>query len=105
MSTRAILALRISQDTMQDLRVMLGVRVSPVVKAMIKAEAQARDLSEGAVIDDLVLAACRSPEAMRILSEYARTHPLVVAFHEVQALHDSAADKPSKPAPPKRRVG
>lgn len=101
MNTSPILALRISSDTVKDLRVMFAARVSPIVKRMIAAEAEARDRSEGELIDDLVLAACRSPEAMRLLSDYARTHPLVVAFAEVTAINETHREKP----PPKRKAG
>ena len=99
MNSSPILTLRFSQLEVTDLRVMFAARVSPVVKRMIAAEARARGRSEGELIDDLVLAACRCPDAVKILREYARVHPLVVAFSEVQRMQAALNESP----PPKRK--
>lgn len=75
---------------MSDLREMFTARLLPVAKAMLAAEARARGLSEGRLVDELVLTHCRTLEAVHILQEQGARHPIVAALHDVA----STAGKP-----------
>ena len=96
----SILALRFL--AMRELKEMFSVRLVPLAKSLIKAEAAASECSEAEVIERWAIAHARSPGARALLIEHGEKDHTVKAV--VSALredakddHESARTKPGKP--------
>lgn len=73
-----------------DLREAFNCRLAPLTRRLLEAEANARGTGVGQLLDDIALAYCRSAEAIAIVREHARHHPLVIAMSEIEHARNRA---------------